>query len=133
MHLNVDRAVELRHRPRSHRHPSSDLAHNHRRTSFAMPVTFKVAPHDANRVNPEKEAWRFVSSKTDLLAPLAWPKVVDNREIFQCSVNDSDLKHLSTSNPGIVATVVEAYNRHHHLQLRSISSCSFADQTDISH
>jgi hypothetical protein len=64
-----------------------------------------------------------VSSKAEFLgklAPLVWPKVVDDREIFQSSVKDADLKRLSASSLGIVAIVVEAYSRHHHLQLRSI-------------
>ncbi|KAF9552927.1 hypothetical protein CPC08DRAFT_714199 [Agrocybe pediades] len=82
-----------------------------------MPVTFKAAPHPANKVKP---AYRSLNTADDLLAWTWCEKVrtMRSEELLLSSLVNPDLSRIDPSHNGFVNTVVDAYNTHHHLVLR---------------
>ncbi|KAH9918195.1 uncharacterized protein BXZ73DRAFT_105321 [Epithele typhae] len=79
-----------------------------------MPVTFKVASHNANPVRPCADltgADSFISKA----CPTEWLKCGN---ILQSSLSSESLRNLIPRGSGFVSTVVEAYGQHHHLVLR---------------
>ena len=89
-----------------------------------MPVTFKVAPHDA-RPFP-------VRGTTDLetLAKSAcYKQWKESGEMLQTSATPDVLPTLTPHKNGFVHTVIEAYGKHRHLTIRyvSVSLCFSAE------
>ncbi|KAF9553394.1 hypothetical protein CPC08DRAFT_697765 [Agrocybe pediades] len=82
-----------------------------------MPVTFKVATHEANKVN---QAYRSVKNADELLA-WTWgrkAKTTRSKELLQSSLVNPDFSRIVDTPNGFVHTVIDAYNAHHHLVLR---------------
>lgn len=80
-----------------------------------MPITFRAASHSANPV----VEWCKCSSVNDILTRnLGGGKQA--KEVLQSSFSSQTVDHFSlVAQPnGFVNTVVDAYNRHHHLVLR---------------
>ncbi|KAH9481301.1 hypothetical protein JR316_0005823 [Psilocybe cubensis] len=82
-----------------------------------MPVTFKVAEHDANPVM--FGGYGSCQNAHDVLASTWGGKSGANRfeELLQSSF-PSDCHDLGPQSNGFVDTVIHAYNQHHHLVLR---------------
>ncbi|KAF9525534.1 hypothetical protein CPB83DRAFT_818495 [Crepidotus variabilis] len=91
-----------------------------------MPVTFKVASHPAEPVESKsiavyKEVEDFVQKTWGTDRPVRGKKKV--KEVLQSSFSVSkepavDLTSVLSRSNGFVDTVIDAYNRHHHLSLR---------------
>ena len=82
-----------------------------------MPVTFQVANHPANPV----KGYGQPGSANDLLSS-TWGngnKDVRSKELLQSSFAEGqNFADISPADNGFVTTVLDAYNRHHHLILR---------------
>ncbi|KAG8820173.1 hypothetical protein FRC17_010234 [Serendipita sp. 399] len=80
-----------------------------------MPVTFKVAPHDAN---PTKLTESMISSKEQLVNGMlhGQPGVTPCQEVLQSSYVANPWFHPRAN--GFIDTVMESYNSHHHLIIR---------------
>ncbi|KAF9558304.1 hypothetical protein CPC08DRAFT_667741 [Agrocybe pediades] len=84
-----------------------------------MPVTFKVASHDAAKVKPSYE-YRSLNTADELLAS-TWgkkAKTTRSKELLQSSLVNPDFSRIAATHNGFVNTVIDAYNAHHHLVLR---------------
>ena len=80
-----------------------------------MPVTFTVATHPANPVpKPAKEN----ASLNDFVKSCAPTKTRLCSEVLQASFVKDDLGDLTSQRNGFVDTVMNAYNKHHHLVIR---------------
>ncbi len=87
-----------------------------------MPVTFKVATHDANPVEMGRAP---ISTATDLLSRSWGAKTRTLRcaEMLQSSLHSSKKEDISRIRPqsnGFVDTFLAAYNQHHHLSVRFV-------------
>ncbi|KAF4618788.1 hypothetical protein D9613_009758 [Agrocybe pediades] len=84
-----------------------------------MPVTFKVAAHEANTV---KSTYRSIKTADDLLAATWGAKAkVGSQEVLQSSLDvkpEPDFSRIAAKSNGFVNTVVDAYNGHYRLILR---------------
>ncbi|KAG8820174.1 hypothetical protein FRC17_010235 [Serendipita sp. 399] len=80
-----------------------------------MPITFKVAPHDAN---PTRLKESTISSKEQLVNRLlhGQAKAITCQEVLQSSYVSDPWFHPRAN--GFIDTVMEAYNTHHHLIIR---------------
>ncbi|KAG8820175.1 hypothetical protein FRC17_010236 [Serendipita sp. 399] len=80
-----------------------------------MPVTFTVAPHDAN---PTKLAQSTIPSKEQLVDGLlrGQAEAITCQEVLQSSHISDPWFHPRAN--GFIDTVMEAYNSHHHLTIR---------------
>ncbi|KAF4618565.1 hypothetical protein D9613_009794 [Agrocybe pediades] len=82
-----------------------------------MPVTFKVATHEANKVKHSyalKNADELLATTRDRRAS----KTTRSKELLQSSLAHPDFSRITATHNGFVNTVVDAYNEHHHLVLR---------------
>jgi len=87
-----------------------------------MPITFKVADHDAS---PVEAPYKPISNADELLAS-TWgrkSKTAKSKELLQTSLSSGgaekqDWSVIRSRNNGFVNTLMEAYNKHHHLVLR---------------
>ncbi|KAG8832675.1 hypothetical protein FRC17_000894 [Serendipita sp. 399] len=84
-----------------------------------MPVTFKIASHDANEVVTHDAATKFDAPQ---VVERVWrADGISCKEMLQSSFTPNDA--FSPRGNGFVGTVVEAYNRHHHLIIRPDDIC----------
>ncbi|KAI5819628.1 hypothetical protein BZA77DRAFT_158857 [Pyronema omphalodes] len=79
-----------------------------------MPVTFKVASHNASQVKPKYRA----DTLDSYLQSCSWESARDLKEILQTSVTSDELTSLRSSKNGFVYACLEAYNEHHNLEIR---------------
>ncbi|KDQ07441.1 hypothetical protein BOTBODRAFT_180718 [Botryobasidium botryosum FD-172 SS1] len=82
-----------------------------------MPVTFTVAQHSADPITSTRLD-RIQSSPEGLLKNACRNQGKQCTEFLQSSLHDQDLSTLIPWNNGFVRTVLEAYNRHHHVVIR---------------
>lgn len=82
-----------------------------------MPVTFKVAAHDAKEVSWCKESQNRVHTAEGVLSQIWRADGLSCKELLQSSLRDPG-SDFSPSGNGFVDTVTEAYNHHHHLVIR---------------
>ena len=95
---------------------------NQRVNLDTMPVTFKVANHDAN---PVTAPYKPISNADELLAS-TWGQeamTMRSKELLQTSFSSGgtekqDWGAIQPLNNGFVHTLITAYNNHHHLVLR---------------
>ena len=85
-----------------------------------MPVTFKVAKHDARPIaSSVYDLDRPQSTLEDFLKQSCYKQWKESGEMLQTSVTDSALQTLRPNKNGFVHTVVQAHGSHHHLVIRS--------------
>ncbi|TFK66158.1 hypothetical protein BDN72DRAFT_844710 [Pluteus cervinus] len=85
-----------------------------------MPVTFTVANHPANPVGwaPGESSKRVVPTLNKFLVSCSPRETQYCGEILQTSFREEDVASVIPKKNGFVHTVLDAYNQHHHLQLR---------------
>ena|ERR1700761_7418856 len=82
---------------------------------LTMPVTFIIATHPAN---PVPKPAKGNASLDDFLKSCAPTKTKLCTEVLQTSFVKDDLGDLTSHRNGFVDTVMNAYNKHHHLVIR---------------
>ena len=78
-----------------------------------MPVTFKVANHDANPF-----FCKGMENVEDLTKSSCYKEWKESGEMLQTSATEDVLPTLISHKNGFVHTIVEAYGQHRHLILR---------------
>ena len=81
-----------------------------------MPITFKVANHDAQPFPCDGMA-----NVEELTKASCYNEWKESGEMLQTSATQDVLPTLISHSNGFVHTVVEAYGRHRHLTLRYVS------------
>ncbi|KAG8781727.1 hypothetical protein FRC20_003188 [Serendipita sp. 405] len=79
-----------------------------------MPVTFKIASHDANEV--DSHHIKEKQTATQVIENIWRADGISCKEMLQSSFSPNDA--FSARGNGFVDTIVTAYNRHHHLIIR---------------
>ena len=82
----------------------------------AMPVTFKVANHDANSF-----PCKGMENVEELTKASCYKEWKESGEMLQTSAAEDVLRTLIPYENGLVHTIVEAYGQHRHLTLRYVS------------
>ena len=78
-----------------------------------MPVTIKVAGHDANAIAVEPR-----ENVESVLRSISREAGHDMHELLQSSVQDSDRSNLVPTHNGFVDCCMQAYNTHQNLVIR---------------
>ena len=80
-----------------------------------MPITFKVANHDAKSF-----PCKGIANVEDLTKVSCYEEWKESGEMLQTSATEDVLTTLIPYENGLVHTIVEAYGQHRHLTLRYV-------------
>ncbi|KAG8832669.1 hypothetical protein FRC17_000888 [Serendipita sp. 399] len=95
-----------------------------------MPVTFKVASHNANPTRRSQSSYPSEEQLVDLLWSSDGPEEAHYcQEVLQSSYVADPWFHAGPN--GFIDTVVEAYSAHHHLIIRPDDICVNANAEDL--